>query len=514
MGKFAVLLMSAMSVVSFCGCGDAIPPGLKCSSDGKCPDGYMCVSDICVKNGQTDFSTSPNDMAMTTDMAVVNTCNDGKQDGVETDVDCGGNGNCPTRCVDGGKCKVNGDCSNQNCISGICYPSNPCTDGVKDLQETDVDCGGMTCAKCADGKDCSAASDCVDGVCDATMHCAAATCGDGVRNGTETDVDCGGTCPAKCASGKNCKVAADCMSTICNATGLCVAATCSDGMRDGAETDVDCGGGSCAPCGNAKTCATGPDCASGFCGATSHECYGCPNMTSINHQIAMTPVKNPGTGYYCIDATEVTAGEYDAFYATGPDVTKQDAVCAWNTSFKRPSGTPSMGANQPAYVNWCQAVAYCAHLNKHLCGTIGTGQAVPYTSFSTASQDEWYNACSSGGANSYPYTGSFDVMKCNGDTRMYPDALLDVASLTSCMGGATLPYGYYVNIYDMSGNATEWENSCQANTGASDACRVRGGQYNTAAAGLACATDLTMPRNFFAGFRCCALEASIDYSAN
>ncbi len=47
-----------------------------------------------------------------------------------------------------------------------------CTDGIKNGQETGVDCGGPTCPPCA------------------------ATCTDGIQNGQETGVDCGGpSCP-------------------------------------------------------------------------------------------------------------------------------------------------------------------------------------------------------------------------------------------------------------------------------------------------------------------------------
>ena len=40
-----------------------------------------------------------------------------------------------------------------------------CTNGVKNGDETDVDCGGATCAKCADGKMCLGGGDCQSGDC-------------------------------------------------------------------------------------------------------------------------------------------------------------------------------------------------------------------------------------------------------------------------------------------------------------------------------------------------------------
>jgi hypothetical protein len=47
------------------------------------------------------------------------------------------------------------------------------------------------------------------------------SCNDGVKNGQETDVDCGGTCSA-CAASKHCTVASDCVTENCSAsTGTC-----------------------------------------------------------------------------------------------------------------------------------------------------------------------------------------------------------------------------------------------------------------------------------------------------
>lgn len=80
-------------------------------------------------------------------------------------------------------------------------PVATCTDGIKNGNETAVDCGGA----------CKA--------CEATP-----TCTDGIKNGDETDVDCGGSCKA-------------CVTT----------PTCEDGIKNGDETGVDCGG-SCGAC--------------------------------------------------------------------------------------------------------------------------------------------------------------------------------------------------------------------------------------------------------------------------
>ena len=112
------------------------------------------------------------------------------------------------------------------CAAGRCTtaaPANTCRDRIKDLTETDVDCGGA-CQKCAAAKSCTAPSDCQSNACVAGT-CAAATCTDGVRDGYESDVECGGAC-GTCALGRICAAASDCASASCDnavaTTGHCI----------------------------------------------------------------------------------------------------------------------------------------------------------------------------------------------------------------------------------------------------------------------------------------------------
>ncbi len=58
---------------------------------------------------------------------------------------------------------------------------------------------------------------CTDGICTG----AAPTCSDGEKNGDETDVDCGGPDCSPCDEGEECIVSSDCESSICE-NGLCV----------------------------------------------------------------------------------------------------------------------------------------------------------------------------------------------------------------------------------------------------------------------------------------------------
>ena len=235
-----------------------------CSDEPASPDDLQVSLDSAAADLGTDLQAPdarPPDL-LVPDMSPPDlpppTCTDNKQNGAETDVDCGGAA-CP-KCADSKKCAAATDCTSGVCTGGVCVAPS-CMDKIKNGAETDVDCGGAACPKCAKKSACALDSDCLSGVCKAGT-CQEATCTDAVKNGAETDVDCGGACAA-CADGKTCGVAADCASGVC-AGGACATPSCTDAVKNGAETDVDCGG-ACAACADGKTCGVAADCASGVC---------------------------------------------------------------------------------------------------------------------------------------------------------------------------------------------------------------------------------------------------------
>ncbi len=97
-----------------------------------------------------------------------------------------------------------------------------------------------------------------------------AACTDGVKSVGESDVDCGGACAA-CADGKTCGGDVDCASGLCSG-GICAAPSCTDGVRNGDETAPDCGGAACLGCGRGLKCSSGSDCATGVCLDGSCDC--------------------------------------------------------------------------------------------------------------------------------------------------------------------------------------------------------------------------------------------------
>ncbi|MFW5746471.1 MAG: carboxypeptidase regulatory-like domain-containing protein, partial [Nanoarchaeota archaeon] len=176
-------------------------------------------------------------------MPVSGSCEDGKQNQDETDIDCGGLRCQP--CGDQKSCLVDTDCTGHNCINNTCS-SEQCQDGIQNGNESDVDCGGELCSGCALGAACRVNEDCADRYCQDGV-CAEPSCSDGIMNGYETDVDCGGTECDACGTESMCVLDSDCVSKVCGEDGVCLLGSCTDGILNGNETDVDCGG-SCDGC--------------------------------------------------------------------------------------------------------------------------------------------------------------------------------------------------------------------------------------------------------------------------
>lgn len=265
----------------------------------------------------------------------------------------------------------------------------------------------------------------------------------------------------------------------------------------------DSGAGACATdcshCGPLEACFAGK-----FCVAKS-----------------VTVAAPSGGTPYGIDATEVTRCQYAAWIATRPSLAEQDPWCMSNTSFQVNDGCMQTLANcktgcedhPQVCVNSCDATAYCKAVGKRLCGKIG-GDHPNFDAFDNASEDQWYNACSGGGKNTYPYGDTYDGQACNG----YDNAQ------TGCQTGScdTRPGGDvttcqskvagYAGVFDLSGNVFEWEDSCDQYVGDKDRCRFRGGSFISSYGAdngnaLRCNYDIAGSRDDAysnLGFRCCA----------
>jgi formylglycine-generating enzyme required for sulfatase activity len=64
----------------------------------------------------------------------------------------------------------------------------------------------------------------------------------------------------------------------------------------------------------------------------------------------------------------------------------------------------------------------------------------------------------------------------------------------------------YSGVYDLSGNLTEWEDSCERH-GGGVFCRQRGGPFRYGTSYLSCGSDAyyySYETRDFVGFRCCS----------
>jgi F5/8 type C domain len=204
------------------------------------------------------------------------TCSDGVRNVDETGIDCGpGCAACPV-CADGLR---NGDEVGVDC-GGRCAACPSCDDHLQNGAESDVDCGGTCAKRCEPKQRCREAADCTSLVCN--VECQAGDCNDHVRNGLETSTDCGGgSCP-QCGNGTACGVDGDCTSHRCQ-NQICISDSCTDGVVSGAETDKDCGGVECAPCLDDGKCQVAGDCVSRVCN-TSHVCEGATCSDAVQNQ--------------------------------------------------------------------------------------------------------------------------------------------------------------------------------------------------------------------------------------
>src|SRR5256885_7307861 len=177
-------------------------------------------------------------------------------------------------------------------------------------------------------------------------------------------------------------------------------------------------------------------------------------------------------GSFCIDATEVTNRQYQAFLtAKGKDLRGQAPACVGvNLDF-----TPDQSRNHWPYnpdhadnpvvgVDWCDSWAFCDWAGKRLCGKIGTAEPVPFDFAIDHTMSQWVSACEHGGDRGYPYGTTYDATACYFTIGPETSA---VSMYPKCVGG-------YPGLFDMTGNVEEWIDSCQGDT-----CQAFGGSFQS-----------------------------------
>ena len=211
-------------------------------------------------------------------------------------------------------------------------------------------------------------------------------------------------------------------------------------------------------------------------------------------------------GAFCIDSTEVTNRQYADFLAAkGQDLGALPPSCSFKSSLTPGASWPvnqSKMTDPVVNVDWCDAYAYCAFAGKRLCGAIGGGPSA-LASLADKNVDQWYSACSASGASTFPYGSKYVSGKCN-DLEGRSGGTRPVGTYPGCEGATP-------GVFDMAGNAFEWEDACSVSVGPSDSCTLRGGswQFSGAQNGVCAAyfSDYVVKRSDFfndTGFRCCS----------
>jgi len=235
------------------------------------------------------------------------TCGDGKLDSGET-------------CDDGNNSSADGctSCAVDECFECTADPGtlSTCTASTMGTacQSTKVCDGNGACVECLDDSTCNG------GYC---FQNACATCDDGMKNGDETDVDCGGTHCGKCTAGKTCGLGDDCESTFC-ADGVCCNEACDEACLSCSLTgtvgecsfigqygeDTSYGAGESCLSADGEACTAGASCAAavgqpcaGNADCASTRCAD-PDMDMVKNCVALT-------GDPCAQNTDCLSGTCD-----------------------------------------------------------------------------------------------------------------------------------------------------------------------------------------------------------
>jgi formylglycine-generating enzyme required for sulfatase activity len=238
--------------------------------------------------------------------------------------------------------------------------------------------------------------------------------------------------------------------------------------------------------------------------ATPDRRAGEPLPTSVPAGACLASGRGPDmvkAGEFCIDATEVTNRQYQAFLEEA-DLTKQPAGCAANLTFV-PENTqapwPPTGREEHPVVNvdWCDAAAFCQWSGKRLCGRLGGGALDPKEATSP-SASRWGSACTHAGMWKLPYGPDFKADLCNTGRAALPLNTEAAGSRPGCQGG-------YEKLYDMVGNVEEWVDACRNDPASGDVCAVASSNYFAPreADCTRVAESRRLTRAHFIGFRCC-----------
>lgn len=349
------------------------------------------------------------------------------------------------------------ECTDTECFGGECLEP-ACDDGNQNGQETDSDCGGG-CSPCPEGGGCLVDADCASYLCEAGS-CAASSCSDGVTNGGETDVDCGGPACNGCGLNFNCLEDSDCDSGTCQ-NGACVMSFCNDGTQNGSESDVDCGGVDCSGCEGGQSCSADSDCLSQSCAGGACTEFECPSdMVRVGTRAVCIDKYEAsvyanadcsGTQYGIGSADDYPSGFPDNVASTGCEGECQGATVVAGTT--EVYACSLLGERPSANLTFFQARRACEVSGKYLC-------KLP---------SDWLYSCQNGNGDEYPYGDVYNQAQCN-DGWHGQGRSLNTGSMTQCHGTgfATPIFDMSGNVWEWTDSCIGSGQCFQAGGGYSD----------------------------------------------